>query len=102
MYSLRYGTLPVVRATGGLVDTVQNYDERDGSGTGFMFQDLTPSALADTIGWALSTYFDRPTHIAALRKRAMGQDFSWERAAAEYERLYLDAYERRRKHPFPE
>jgi starch synthase len=101
MYSLRYGTLPIVRATGGLVDTVQNYDETTGGGTGFLFNDLTPDSLANTVGWALSTHFDRPKHITAMRKRAMAQDFSWERAAADYERLYLEAYARRRKHPHP-
>jgi starch synthase len=100
MYSLRYGTLPIVRATGGLVDTVENYDEPTGGGTGFMFGDLTVDALSNTIGWALSTYYDRPKHVTAMRKRAMAQDFSWDRAAAEYERLYLEAYARRRKHPF--
>jgi starch synthase len=100
MYSLRYGTLPIVRATGGLVDTVQSYDEKNGGGTGFLFQDLTTEALSNTIGWALSTYYDRSKHIAAMRKRAMAQDFSWERAAGDYELLYLDAYQRRRKHPF--
>jgi starch synthase len=100
MYSLRYGTLPVVRATGGLVDTVQNYDQATGGGTGFMFQDLNPDALANTIGWAVSTWFDRPDHIAGMRKRAMAQDFSWERAAVAYRDLYLRAYERRRGHGF--
>jgi starch synthase len=101
LYALRYGTLPIVRATGGLVDTVQTYDEATGNGTGFMFNDLTPDSLASTVGWALSTYFDRPKHITAMRKRAMAQDFSWERAAAQYEQLYLEAYQRRRKQPFP-
>jgi starch synthase len=101
MYSLRYGTLPIVRATGGLVDTVQNYDQESGEGTGFMFQDLNAGALADTIGWALSTYFQRPKHMNAMRKRAMAQDFSWERAAAAYEALYHEAYQRRRGHPYP-
>ena len=81
MYSLRYGTLPIVRATGGLVDTVTNYDEATGGGTGFMFDDLHPESLANTIGWAVSTWYDRPDHIAGMRKRAMAQDFSWERAA---------------------
>jgi starch synthase len=98
MYSLRYGTLPIVRATGGLVDTVENYGEQTGGGTGFLFQDLTPDGLANTVGWALSTYYDRPAHIQAMRTRAMAQDFSWERAAAEYEQLYRDAYARRRGH----
>jgi starch synthase len=100
MYSLRYGTLPIVRATGGLVDTVSNYDESTADGTGFIFNDLRPDSLADTIGWATSTWYDRPKHIEAMRRRAMAQDFSWERAALDYQRLYLDAYARRRNHPF--
>jgi starch synthase len=100
MYSLRYGTLPVVRATGGLVDTVSNYHEPTGGGTGFMFDDLHPESLANTIGWAVSTWYDRPDHIAGMRKRAMTQDFSWERAAVAYRDLYLDAYQRRRGHGF--
>jgi len=100
MYSLRYGTLPIVRATGGLVDTVQQYDERTGEGTGFLFGDLTPNALANTVGWAVSTWFDRPEHVAAMRARGMARDFSWEGAAAEYERAYLRAYRMRRGHEF--
>jgi starch synthase len=100
MYSLRYGTLPVVRATGGLDDTVLQYDEATGEGTGFRFDDLDPDSLANTVGWALSTFHDRPAHIEAMRGRAMAQDFSWARAAAFYETLYLEAYERRRGHPF--
>jgi starch synthase len=96
MYSLRYGTLPVVRATGGLVDTVTNYDEATGGGTGFVFGDLHPEALANTIGWAVSTWFDRPRHIEAMRDRAMRQDFSWDRAALVYRDLYLRAQKQRR------
>jgi starch synthase len=60
MYSLRYGTPPIVHATGGLADTVTNYDESTGSGTGFVIYQLNAGSLADTIGWALSTYFDHP------------------------------------------
>jgi starch synthase len=101
MYSLRYGTSPLVRATGGLADTVENYDEATGNGTGFVFKDLTVGALANTVGWAISTFHDRPQHLKAMRKLGMAQDFSWERAAADYEQLYRDAYARRRKHPFP-
>jgi starch synthase len=100
LYSLRYGTLPVVRATGGLVDTVTNYDQSTGEGTGFVFHDLTPGAFADTVGWAVSTWYDRPAHIGLLRRQAMAQDFSWERAARAYEQLSLQAYARRRGHPF--
>ncbi len=98
LYGLRYGTLPIVRATGGLVDTVRSYREDDGHGTGFVFRDLTPDALADTIGWALSTWYDRPGHFAAMRRHAMQQDFTWGPPAEEYERLYRDAYRRRRGH----
>ena len=79
MVSLLYGTLPIVRSTGGLVDTVQQYDEATGDGTGFRFDDLSPDALADTVGWAVSTYYDRPAHIEAMRRRGMALDFSWDR-----------------------
>jgi starch synthase len=101
MYSLRYGTPPLVRATGGLADTVENYDEATGGGTGFVFRDLNVGSLANTVGWAVSTFHDRPAHLAAMRARGMAQDFSWERAAGAYEQLYRDAYARRRKHAFP-
>jgi starch synthase len=100
MYSLRYGTLPIVRATGGLVDTVANYDEANGGGTGFVFQDLTPDAVANTVGWATSTWYQRRAHVRGMQRRGMAQDFSWDRAAREYESLYHRAYERRRGHPF--
>jgi starch synthase len=100
LYSLAYGTLPIVRATGGLADTVRGYDERTGRGTGFSFHDLTPGALFDTVGWAVSTWYDRPEHVRQMRLEAMAEDFSWQHAAAEYEKVYLLAYERRRKHPF--
>jgi starch synthase len=100
MYSQRYGTLPIVRGTGGLLDTVMNYDQATGGGTGFIFWDLNPGSLTNTVGWALSTFHDRPTHIAAMRHRAMEQDFSWDRAAAAYEDLYREAYRIRRGQEF--
>jgi starch synthase len=88
IYSLRYGTLPIVRATGGLDDTVQQYDERTGEGTGFKFWEPSPQAIYYTVGWAVSTYFDRPHHIAKMIRTAMRQDFSWEKSAAQYVELY--------------
>jgi|WetSurMetagenome_2_1015567.scaffolds.fasta_scaffold00017_23 starch synthase len=91
MYSLRYGTLPVVRATGGLDDTVDNYDESTGNGTGFKFWEPSPRALYYTIGWAVSTYFDRKHHLSRLISSAMRQDFSWKRSAREYVGLYQKA-----------
>ncbi|MCL2190827.1 MAG: glycogen synthase GlgA [Treponema sp.] len=88
MYSLVYGTLPIVRRTGGLADTVENYDEETGAGTGFMFDQLTPRAIYDTVGWAVWAWYNHPEHIAAMRERAMNLDFSWERSAKKYVELY--------------
>jgi starch synthase len=95
MYSLRYGTLPIVHATGGLADTVQNYDEATGEGTGFVIHRLDAKSLGDTVGWALATYFSRPRDVDAMRRRGMNVDFSWTRAAESYEALYREAYRRR-------
>ena len=91
MYAQRYGTLPVVRAVGGLDDTVINYDESTGNGTGFKFHDFTPDALYHTIGWAVSTWYDRPLHIKEMIAAAMRQDFSWDTSAAHYEKAYAKA-----------
>ena len=88
IYSLRYGTLPIVRATGGLDDTVQQYDEASGSGTGFKFWEPSVNAIYYAVGWAVSTYFDRPKHIKKMIRAAMGHDYSWERSAEAYIRLY--------------
>ncbi|PLX67919.1 MAG: glycogen synthase GlgA [Denitrovibrio sp.] len=94
MYSLAYGTLPIVRATGGLDDTVDNYDESTGQGTGFKFSAISGQALFDTIGWAVSTYYDRPQHYKAMQLRAMGKDFSWIQSAKEYLELYASIEKR--------
>ncbi|MGF1448207.1 MAG: glycogen synthase GlgA [Opitutales bacterium] len=88
MYSLAYGTLPIVRATGGLVDTVRNYDEATGEGTGFIFEQPDERALYYTIGWACSTWYDRPAHYRQLQQRAMAEDFSWGRSAKRYLQIY--------------
>jgi len=90
MYSLRYGTLPIVRRTGGLADTVSNYDEKSGEGTGFMFEHLSPHAIYDTTGWAIWLWYNRPDHFQAMRQRAMHQEFSWDKAAHEYTALFAD------------
>lgn len=91
MYSLVYGTLPIVHRTGGLADTVVNYNQELGEGTGFMFDDLTPQAVYDTVGWAMWAWYNKPQHIQNMRVRAMQQDFSWARSADEYVRLYEHA-----------
>ena len=95
MYAMRYGTLPVVRATGGLVDTVQNFVEGQPVGTGFVFNDATTDALRDTIGWACATWYDRPGEMMGLIQRAMAQDFSWRSSAAHYGDLYRWAVQAR-------
>ena len=91
MYSLRYGTLPLVRATGGLYDTVANLDPRTGVGTGFTFDDYSPQALLGTLRWALDIYKDRPLW-RRMQLAGMRQDFSWDASA----RAYLDVYTRAR------
>ena len=88
IYSLKYGTIPIVRDTGGLSDTVEQYDEKTGKGTGFKFDYLTPNSIYDTIGWAVSTYFDRKHHILKMKKAGMKKDFSWKHSAKEYEKIY--------------
>jgi starch synthase len=95
MYAMTYGTLPVVRSTGGLVDTVQQYEEGKGIGTGFKFEHLDTDALYYTIGWACSTFYDRKDDIKALQINAMKQDFSWKKPAKQYEEIYYWAYEAR-------
>jgi starch synthase len=88
MYSLVYGTLPIVRRTGGLVDTVENFDEKTGSGTGFMFEYLSPSSIYNTVGWAVWAWYNRKDYIEKMRKRGMTMDFSWEVSAKKYVALY--------------
>ena len=94
MYSMRYGTLPIVRQTGGLADTVLNYSEDTlDRSTGFVFHDLTPDALRGTIRWAAGLYYDRPEALLQMRKNGMTTDFSWDHTASEYEKMYHDAHQ---------
>ncbi len=94
MYSLLYGTLPIVRNTGGLADTVQNYNEATGEGTGFMFDQLTPGAIFDTVGWAVYAYYNKKDHIEAMKERAMRQSFGWNVSAEGYLQVYREALQR--------
>jgi len=91
MYSLRYGTVPLVRATGGLYDTVRNYDAATGEGTGFTFDDYTPEAMLATLRWALAVYQQRDAW-RRLQQAGMRQDHSWDSSA----RAYVKVYERAR------
>ena len=87
MYSMRYGTVPVVRATGGLQDTVRDYNKETGTGTGFKFKDYTETALLGALERAL-TVFANPRIWKKLQLEGMRQDFSWDRSAREYVKLY--------------
>jgi starch synthase len=87
MYSLRYGTVPVVRATGGLDYTIQEYDPISGTGNGFKFQDYTSTALLSSVQKAIAAY-QRKERWRQLVQKAMAYDFSWEVSAREYVRLY--------------
>ena len=100
MYSLRYGTVPVVRATGGLADTVQDFDPASRNGTGFVFQRYDAGEMLSALRRAFTVY--RQPHLwSELRANGMGVDFSWRRSAEGYERLYQEAIERVRKGAVP-
>jgi starch synthase len=87
IYSLRYGTVPVVRATGGLDDTIQSFAPKTQQGTGFKFQEYDGESLLDCIRAALRTYRD-PKAWKALQANGMAKDFSWKASAAAYVTLY--------------
>ena len=91
MYSMLYGTLPIVRRTGGLADTVEQYNQETGDGTGFLFDSLTPGAIYDTVGWALYAYYNKKNDITKMQKRGMKKDFSWELSVRGYESVYSEA-----------
>lgn len=89
MYSLRYGTVPVVRATGGLADTVVDVDTDVDRGTGFTFDEASGHALLAALRRALAVYRDEPDRWQALQQAGMARDFSWDASA----RAYLEAYD---------
>jgi starch synthase len=90
MYSLRYGTVPIVRRTGGLADSVEHYDPATGSGTGCVFEDYDVPAVV----WALNTtldWFQDADSWRRLMRNGMGKDFSWSRQIVLYEKVFRDA-----------
>ena len=96
MIAMRYGALPVVRETGGLADTVTNFDDDAADqGTGFIFQAEDVDAVYNTLVWAIDTYRDKRAAWQRMQERAMRMDFSWERSAREYISLYDKIVERR-------
>jgi starch synthase len=89
LYSLRYGTVPVVRATGGLQDTVRDPDEPGGQPTGFKFREYTTTALVEGVGRAL-TAFRNQDAWRQMQETGMREDHSWDASAREYVKVYRE------------
>jgi starch synthase len=98
IYSLRYGTVPIVRATGGLDDTIENFDVETGTGTGFKFTEYTGAALLLAIRQALLAHADDRIW-KRIQLNGMAKDFSWNNSAAEYAKLYEAARAARNQKP---
>jgi starch synthase len=95
IYSLKYGTIPIVRATGGLDDTIVNYDPATRKGNGFKFNRYDAMDLLNQIKVAIGVFY-RPEPWKQLLRNAMMADFSWQRSAKAYLQLYQKALEKKR------
>ncbi|MGB9613425.1 MAG: glycogen synthase, partial [Candidatus Margulisiibacteriota bacterium] len=93
LISYRYGTIPIVRKTGGLADTVENFDSRSGEGTGFVFEEYSAKALLEAVKRAIETYHKK-TIWRVLQENVMQLDYSWEASAKKYVALYMKALEK--------
>ncbi|MGE5554612.1 MAG: glycogen synthase [Betaproteobacteria bacterium] len=91
LIAMRYGTIPIVRATGGLADTVHDVNQNPEAGNGFVFTEYSAKALLDTVERALALYRQQPEFWAALVRRVMEADYSWSKSAASYVELYQRA-----------
>jgi len=100
LIGLRYGAIPIVRATGGLADTISDYDDKREAGNGFSFEDYSAAALKEAVGRAIDLYHE-PERWARLVANAMAEDHSWNRSAAEYVGLYQMAINKKRQIPIP-
>ena len=88
LISFRYGTVPIVRETGGLKDTVEPYNEYEKTGTGFSFMNYNGDEMLDTINYAKKIFFERKRDWNQIVERGMRTDFSWNKSAAQYEEIY--------------
>eukprot|EP00250_Pteridium_aquilinum_P011159 c19873_g1_i1 orf=306-2249(-) len=92
LYAMRYGTVPIVHCTGGLRDTVQNFNQfahgEKGAGTGWTFLPLTKEAMLEAVWMAIQIYKEHKSGWQGLMQRGMSQDFSWDRAALQYEQIF--------------
>lgn len=94
IYSLKYGTVPIVRATGGLDDTIEEWDAKKGTGTGFKFAGYEPTDLLAEIDRALDAFQDKDSW-SQLMRNGMAQDYGWTASAKEYVKVYEEAAKRR-------
>lgn len=94
LIALRYGCIPIARKTGGLVDTVQDYEPLTSKGTGFLFSDYTPSAMQEAVKRALCVYTDKDKFQGML-VNGMQMDFSWKKSAKRYIKLYNEIIKKR-------
>lgn len=88
LIAMHYGTVPIVRETGGLKDTVQAYNEYEETGNGFSFYEYNANQLLNIVNYAKTVYFTRRESWDAMVKRDMEQDVSWARSATQYKALY--------------
>lgn len=93
LMSLRYGTIPIVRETGGLKDTVEPYNEFEKTGTGFSFSNYNAHEMLNTIRYAERIYYDKKRDWNKIVERAMNKDFSWKNSAKQYQELYKSLIE---------
>ena len=88
LMALRYGTVPIVRETGGLKDTVWPYNEYDGTGTGFSFTNYNGEDMLNVINYSKTVFFERKRQWNQIVDRGMAKDFSWSNSARQYEEMY--------------
>jgi starch synthase len=94
IYSLKYGTVPVVHATGGLDDTIEEWDAAAETGTGFKFYPYDPGAFMAALDRSFATFADKAAW-QKLQRNGMAKDYSWREPAGEYLRLYEECVRRR-------
>lgn len=98
LISLRYGAVPVVRYTGGLADTITNYDPVSNTGNGWTFDAPRSSDFQEALHWALTTWREHPEAFASIRECGMRQDLTWDAAVPQYEAVYERGIERRKRY----
>ena len=96
LIAMRYGTVPVARKTGGLADTIDDYDHLRGKGSGILFRDFTPASLQDAVKRALCVYREAGS-MTNIIQQCMGREFSWRSSAVQY----LSVYEKAAKKALP-